>query len=398
MKKILAFAVFICSLSFPSLSYALETVPLNGCIKSVSEQQIYHTVTWFYSEGTGPPNNPAYQSMSLSLWQSMTHEQKINSGPLYMWPSPTGGCNQLYSYPPAVTTTTTTTTTTIPITTVANSRITYCQAQHIGDVNSVPQFNYANWQQNSELLSTYTSTALVYPNIVRYPVPVGGCSSLNTISTTTTTTFPSISTTTILSFPLFEYLYINNTNVFTKFVCDPWPTLKVIHYVLKDNFSELLVPNKYTSCKELSFVYNKNVSNCWQVAPVNANGIGQWSNQVCYQAPLTSTTIPFVQQQTPVIQVPTATLPRVQTPAIPPKPKWKYVYKKVFQTVYSNVRTGAICRSGKISSATGRGACSWNRGVAKWLTLPPKKVYVNKKYKCYLNTKTNKYTRNCKLV
>ena len=55
--------------------------------------------------------------MSLALWQSMTHEQKVNSGPLYMWPYPTGGCNQLYSYPPVTTTTTTTTTiTTIPST------------------------------------------------------------------------------------------------------------------------------------------------------------------------------------------------------------------------------------------------------------------------------------------
>jgi hypothetical protein len=107
---------------------------------------------------------------------------------------------------------------------------------------------------------------------------------------------------------------------------------------------------------------------------------------------------PAIPVQPPAVQAPTATLPKVQTPAIPPKPKWKYVYKKVLQTVYSNVRTGAICRSGKISTATRNGACSGRGGVKKWIYLPPKKVYANKKHKCYFNTKTNKYTKNCKLV
>jgi hypothetical protein len=92
--------------------------------------------------------------------------------------------------------TTTTTTTTIPpttttsttTTTIYNPRITYCQAMVSHYINSIPQWNYANWQQANEPLSTYTSNALVYPNSYRYPVPVNGCSSLNTIPTTTTTT------------------------------------------------------------------------------------------------------------------------------------------------------------------------------------------------------------------
>ena len=112
---------------------------------------------------------------------------------------------------------------------------------------------------------------------------------------------------------------------------------------------------------------------------------------------------PATPVQPPAVQTPTATLPKaqppvVQAPAIPLKPKWKYVYKKVLQTVYSNVRTGAICRDGSSSTATRNGACSGHGGVKKWIYLPPKKVYVNKKHKCYFNTKTNQYTSNCVLL
>ncbi|NQT84227.1 DUF3761 domain-containing protein [bacterium] len=35
--------------------------------------------------------------------------------------------------------------------------------------------------------------------------------------------------------------------------------------------------------------------------------------------------------------------------------------------VYVGRRTGAICRDGSRSYATGRGACSWHGGVARWL-------------------------------
>jgi hypothetical protein len=68
--------------------------------------------------------------------------------------------------------------------------------------------------------------------------------------------------------------------------------------------------------------------------------------------------------------------------------------------VNSNIRTGAICRSGKISTATQNGACSSNGGVAKWLTLPSQKITVNKKFSCLININTNKheYPKNCKLL
>jgi hypothetical protein len=233
-----------------------------------------------------------------------------------------------------LTTTTTTTNTVAPTTTttIYNPRITYCQATMTHYVNSVPQWNYANWQQSNEPLSTYTSSALVYPNSYRYPVPVAGCSSLNTTPTTTTTSVPVVQ----------------------------------------------------------------------QQAPAAP---AQPSKPQTPAAPVlpAKPVAPATPVQPPAVQTPTATLPKaqppvVQAPAIPLKPKWKYVYKKVLQTVYSNVRTGAICRDGSSSTATRNGACSGHGGVKKFIHLPPKKVYVNKKHKCYFNTKTNQYTSNCVVV
>ena len=134
----------------PPTTTTTTTVPLGGCIKMGNGPEIYNTVRWLSSEMAKPPNNPAYQSVSLALWQSMTHEQKINSGPLYMWPSPTGGCNQLYSYPPVTTTTTTTTTiTTIPstMTTVQPTTTT-----------TVPQTTTTTTTTTAQFSSTSTSS------------------------------------------------------------------------------------------------------------------------------------------------------------------------------------------------------------------------------------------------
>ena len=267
------------------------TVLLNGCIKSISGQQIYHTVTWFYSQGTGPPNNPAYQSMSLALWQSMTHEQKINSGPLYMWPAPTGGCNQLYSYPPA------TTTTTIPPTTTTSTTTT------------IPQ-----------------TTTTVAP-------------------TTTTTTVPRTTTTTT--------------------------TTTVAPVVQQQAPAAPAQPSKPQT----------------PAAPVLP------AKPVAPATPV----------QPPAVQTPTATLPKaqppaVQAPAIPPKLQWAYVNKLVLQTIPSNMKTGAICKNGSTANTNHPLTCLKQGGVKKWIYLPSKKIYVNKKHICYLNKSTNKYTKNCKLV
>lgn len=44
----------------------------------------------------------------------------------------------------------------------------------------------------------------------------------------------------------------------------------------------------------------------------------------------------------------------------------KYISKGKCVVSYYEVRTGAVCRDGSSSSATGRGACSHHGGVAYW--------------------------------
>tara|TARA_B110000967_G_C18884171_1_gene562907 strand:+ start:2278 stop:2682 length:405 start_codon:yes stop_codon:yes gene_type:complete len=54
----------------------------------------------------------------------------------------------------------------------------------------------------------------------------------------------------------------------------------------------------------------------------------------------------------------------------------KYIKQgKAIVTTYS-VRTGAKCRDGSTSGATGRGACSHHGGVSYWLTRDKKSVRI----------------------
>ncbi|GAB5526506.1 MAG: hypothetical protein Roseis2KO_43780 [Roseivirga sp.] len=43
---------------------------------------------------------------------------------------------------------------------------------------------------------------------------------------------------------------------------------------------------------------------------------------------------------------------------------------------YSSVRTGAVCRDGSSSKATGRGACSHHGGVSRWKTKRKQSVTI----------------------
>ncbi len=54
----------------------------------------------------------------------------------------------------------------------------------------------------------------------------------------------------------------------------------------------------------------------------------------------------------------------------------KYLKKGQVIVSYYTHRTGAICRDGTTSSATGRGACSHHRGVAQWITSTQKSIRV----------------------
>lgn len=51
---------------------------------------------------------------------------------------------------------------------------------------------------------------------------------------------------------------------------------------------------------------------------------------------------------------------------------------KLLPTKAKRERVGAVCRDGSGSNATGRGACSWHGGVAKWILEYPSWVAENK--------------------
>jgi hypothetical protein len=93
----------------------------------------------------------------------------------------------------------------------------------------------------------------------------------------------------------------------------------------------------------------------------------------------------------------TTTIPQTTTTAAPLKyvpyvKQWKYVWRQ--NTYTKQIRTGALCYSGRRSTSTGSGACSWNGGVKYWIYYSTK-FTTKVKYKCWLNQKTNRYNKNC---
>ena len=303
----------------------------------------------------------------------------------------------------------TTTTTTIPMTTtttVYNPRITYCQAIIVGYVNSIPQWNYANWQQANELLSTYSSSALLYPNSYKYPVPAGGCSSLNTIQTTTTTSSPvvqqkvqvaPISSTNEIP-PSLTYESLNPT------------TIRLYIQNSNSNLEHLICPEILNKQKldgswacdviklkpgQLTYDYKLSHGNTdnFNVGSYDLS-VRKWSGWSVWHR--------FTNTYQPIAVLPLTTVPPTTVPApyvapvVPASWKyvqpWKYVWKE--KTSTKQIKTGALCYSGKISTATSSGACSHNGGVKNWIYYSTKSTS-KVKYKCWLNKNTNTYNKNC---
>ena len=48
-----------------------------------------------------------------------------------------------------------------------------------------------------------------------------------------------------------------------------------------------------------------------------------------------------------------------------------FIVALLFSPAYAQGRTGAVCRDGTTSGATGRGACSHHGGVDHWITSDP---------------------------
>ncbi len=85
---------------------------------------------------------------------------------------------------------------------------------------------------------------------------------------------------------------------------------------------------------------------------------GPSSNRGCAVVPATPTSTP--RSGPTVAPVATPRLVPTVAPVATPLPT-------VYVPPSSGVRIGAVCHDGWISSATGRGACSWHGGVAYWL-------------------------------
>ena len=71
--------------------------------------------------------------------------------------------------------------------------------------------------------------------------------------------------------------------------CKVLPITKVL---IKDNFSI-----RESTSTNLNLYFDTKISNCWQVARVSGYGQSEWSNQVCYTAPVVTASAPT---QTPI--------------------------------------------------------------------------------------------------
>ena len=278
---------------------------------------------------------------SESTWRGMTGQTKydlhqMQGKEIAIKPVPSGGCSSLnedLSYIKIVTTTTTTipppvtTTTTVPVATVTTTTTVpptttttlprwrnYCQP-----------YNAYTWYQ-----VTLDSLYYTYPPSAVYPVPAGGCSSLNTVQTTTTTSPPTIQQKVqVAPIPVITSPVIQSPVITTPVIQSPVITLPKTISTEQEN------KNYESSCASQTWSVN---GDCVIVSP------------------------------------------------------WKYVWMNKTHT--TQMRTGALCYSGKRSTATSSGACSHNGGVKNWIYYSTKSTS-KVKYRCWLNKNTNTYNKNC---
>ena len=411
MKKILAFTVFICSLSFPSIVRAelpvYPTAPFDApCFFTYAGETPYPNNSTssdvrvdFAFKCKGPTEDPSQKDYKYTYGFDLFVEVSFSPTMRPLINSWNSGATQFGA----------------AAFNVPSSTPVYFRAT----VRAVLRSDiYSNTATNPSTGCCFWSRPLYSSIISAYTNPnnVGTITTVAPTTTTTTTTVaPVVQQQTPPQAPVtptLSYTVLNDTTVKIswnstgktyelcpmssnklingQWVCTSiqitdqtfilWPLAqgKTESFgIIAVNGAHQFVNGNFISCVDPS---------CFIFSP--------WSNWTSvtnnYNTLITTTTVPQI--TTTVPQTTTTVAPWKYVPYVEP---WKYVYKKVLQTVYSNVRTGAICRDGSSSGSTGRGTCSWHGGVNKWLTLPPKKVYVNKKYKCYLNQTTNQYTRNC---
>ena len=431
MKKLLAFAIFICSLSFSSVAHAAcSTYPYKSNyydgggwvnfndntraqqlivsrqaedILSIDENgdgYLFTNDTYF---SCSKPRLTVQSSGSRGLFipgqynhlgtQSIKDKRLDLANKLNSW---------MDSNPVVVPTTTTTT---IPPTTTTVPLTYYC----ILPGGTGYQLRWKNsadvGYQNPSLLTTPGSWAYLtsestwramtgqtkynlhqtqLKEIAIKPVPSSGCASLDedlsyiiiaTTTTTTTTTIPPTTTT-------------STTTTIPQTTTTVAPTT-----------TTTTVPRTTTTTTAPAPVVQQQAPAQPAKPQAPAAPLKPAVPAVPAVPVLPATPVPAqpVQPQAPTATLPKVQSPAVQAPAIPPKPQWAYVTKRILQTISSNIKTGAICKNGSPANTTHPLTCLKQGGVKKWI-YSPKKIYVNKRHICYLNKSTNKYTRNCKLV
>lgn len=328
---------------------------------------------------------PGVVLIALNTWNSKSDIEKntYNMNEVAVKPIPIGGCSSLNQTLVLPTTTTTTTTTTVSPTTTTTL--------------SLP--------------TTTSTTTTVQPITTTLPLPT--TTTTTALPTTTTNTQPTYSNYKSVTSPPSMAPYsiranfpVPSNQTLLQLSMEPGccGSQKIVCIDDKNrehSWDSVNYPNNSTRYYDIVGVYDIYTTFSIKCLNFNSAGNSSWSPWYTYYGK--TKPLPIVQQPvvtTPNIISPTPNVqrPAVTVPSLSTKPQWKYVTKKVIQTVYSNVRTGSICRDGSSSTATRNGACSGHGGVKQFIYLPPKKVYVNKKYKCYLNNKTNQYTSNCVAV
>ena len=223
-----------------------------------------------------------------------------------------------------------------------------------------------SWMSANPVVDLTTTTTTTVP-------------STTTTTTTTTTTVP-VTTTTVRSTTTVPTTTVAPTTTTvapttTTTTVAPTKTIQVVSNPITTTTTTTIIPTTTT------------------VAPTTTTTVAPTTTTTVFRSTTTTTTISLqqIQQKNEDYEASCAS----QTWSVNGcviVPQWKYVW--VQKTYTKKIRTGTICKDGKRSTATGSRACSWNGGVRKPIEYP-KSYTRNVKHKCWLNKNTNTYNKNC---
>jgi len=424
MKKLLAFAVFICSLSFPSVTHAelpvYPTAPYDTpCLFTYSGASLYpndSTSTEIRSHFKwtckGPTGNATIDAQDPSLKDYIytyngdaLWEVSLNSNMspvVASWNSGFGGEGQ--ASPIAFN---------MPSSKLAYFRITLRAALRSN--------TYSNLASNPSTGCCFWSRPLYSPIISAYTNP-NNVKTITTVAPTTTTTTVAPVTTVAPTTTTIPQTTVSSTSLKVTYESINAQQIKIFWNSIPDvREYRICMPDLQASntwCPENTrLTFDPSVTSYIINHPVGTKvhywlhaWMHPWATKYTYKgdryhgdvwdsgSPVSYFTNNWIDPNTTTTTtVPPTTVPAPYVAPVAPAPwkyvqPWKYVWEQ--KTYNVQIRTGALCYSGKISTATGSGACSWNGGVKNWIYFN-KTSTSNVKYKCWLNKNTNTYNKNC---